>query len=187
MKSWMSWLGAMLLVSLMPLKARSEPIAFLVGEYPSQKVHNDSYVITIDDTNGALISHARQLAAWVQAGEPVATMPDDRIVLTAIEPGVNPINRNWLIPNSDAWNWRPVGEPSFVGSTIEILDGWPTFIEEDVTGWMANTNGYVGLWGYTVIRELGPVAEIPEPSALVLAGLGMVCAVRNCCRRSIGG
>lgn len=173
MSCWKTWLGMMAMICGLQSAARSEPIAFLVGEYPSQKLHNDSYVIVIDDANGPLISHARTLAAWVEAGEPEASMPDDRIVVTEIQPGSNDINRNWLVPHAQPWSWHAVGEPSFVGSTIEILDGWPTFIEDDVPGWMANTNGYVGFWGYTVIRELGPVAEIPEPSALVLAALGL--------------
>lgn len=158
------------LLLVTPLQARSESIAFLVSELPSQVVHGDSYVITIDDNDATRLAQARAIAAWVAAGEPVKNEPMDRIIVTSIAAGANGINRDFLARGLPEWSWHPVGTPEFAGFTAEILDGWPTFVEEDVPGWIANTRGRLGFWSYTVTRELGPTSQIPEPASLTLLG-----------------
>ena len=63
--------------------------------------------------------------------------------------------------------------------TIEILDGWPGFVEQDVNGWIANTNGRVGFWTYTVVAELPapvPALDGHGPAGLVLVLLGGLAA-----------
>lgn len=144
------------------------PIQFLVGE-PSSPQRSDSYVILIDEQDEPRLQRARALVAWVEAGADLAFAPDDRIVWTEIAAGANGINRNLLAPGEPTWSWHPIGTPDFVSFTIEILDGWPSFVESDVDGWMANTGGAIGFWGYTVTREIGPV---PEPNSVWLLLLG---------------
>jgi hypothetical protein len=150
------------------------PIAFLVAERPSQASNNDSYVIVIDDSNTALIGHARSIVAWIQGGENPATEPDDKIIVTAIEKGPNGINRDLLAPGEPLWSWHPVGTPEFFGATIEILDGWPSFVEGDIDGWIANTGGNIGFWSYTVVSELGVV---PEPGTVWLGLYGSILVI----------
>lgn len=142
-------------------------VQFVVAEIPAERVHNDSFVISIDESDTAKLSHARALVEWIAAGAKPEESPGDTIVLADIRPGGDGINRNVLAPGQPAWSWQIEQPISFVGFTIEILDGWPTFVEEDVPGWMANTNGAIGFWGYTVVQEL---PSVPEPTAATLVG-----------------
>jgi hypothetical protein len=80
------------------------------------------------------------------------------------------------------WNWHVVGVDGFFGTTAEILDGWPTFVEDDVSGWIANTQGKIGFWSYTVVEELA----VPEPSGLLLAALGALALLARRQRRQNG-
>lgn len=119
------------------------PAYFLVTEY--QPFHGDSYI---------LLLHA---AADIQMARDIVRDPSgapERIVVAAIEPGTGePPNRD-MLNGGTPWSWHVTEFLGFAGFTIEILDGWPTFIEEDVAGWMANTQGTIGFWNYTVMREL---------------------------------
>jgi hypothetical protein len=123
---------------------RAETIRFLVGESLEQ-VHGDSYVLAL--SNAADIAHARNLISMGRdAGAP--------IVVSHISKGANGINRNYLVPGAPTWSWHLTEFMGFADFTVEILDGWPTYIEGDVDGWIANTNGTIGFWQYTVIAEL---------------------------------
>jgi hypothetical protein len=155
-------------------------IGFVVAEYPFDAVHGDSYVITIDENDADRLSQARKLVDWIEAGANLDEAPDGRIVFTSIAVGSDGINRDTLAAGSPLWSWHPIGEVDFMDITAEVYDGWPTFVEQDIDGWMANTGGAVGFWGYTVVNELG---VIPEPSSLVLITLGIGMMVSR--RRSI--
>lgn len=136
------------------------PVYFLVAELPGQELHRDSFVVGLEDPQH--IAHARDL---------IARGPDlagDPILVATIAPGADGLNRDYRAPNLPPWNWHVVGVDGFFGTTAEILDGWPTFVEDDVSGWIANTQGKIGFWSYTVVEELA----VPEPSGLLLAGLG---------------
>jgi hypothetical protein len=123
---------------------RAETIRFLVAE-AGEPSHGDSYVLPLSDSNA--IAHARKLISMgPDAGEP--------IVVAKIAKGANGINRNYLAAGSPPWSWHLTGFEGFADFTIEILDGWPTYVEGDVDGWIANTNGTIGFWQYTVIAEL---------------------------------
>jgi hypothetical protein len=124
--------------------ARSETVRFLVTEF-DEPFHGDSYVLPLSNPDD--IAHARQL---IEEG-PTIGAP---LVVAKIAKGANGINRNHLAPGSPAWSWHVSGFEGFADNTIEILDGWPTYIEDDVDGWIANTNSYVGFWTYTVTAEL---------------------------------
>ena len=165
---------AFCLVALAPAPARADVVYFVVGEWPGQEIHGDSYVVPIEDPLD--IQHARDLIAL--GPEAVG----DPIVVAAIEAGADGINRDWLALGAPEWSWHVTEFQSFAFATIEIQDGWPGYVESDVAGWIENTNqasapevGYIGFWSYTIIAELPP---IPEPSAIGLTGLLVIFCLR---------
>lgn len=119
---------------------------FLVAEPPSKVVWGDSFVIAL--TNMAHTAHARDLIARGadQAGSP--------IIIANIAAGADGWNRNLRTDSAKAWSWHITGVTGFGDFTAEILDGWPTFVESDVQGWIQNTGGQIGFWNYTVVAEL---------------------------------
>jgi hypothetical protein len=122
-------------------------------------VHGDSYVLPLSDPED--IVHARSLIT-----APAGTLPS--IVIAKVAPGADGINRDYRAPGTPPWSWHVTEFESFADFSIEILDGWPSFIEQDVPGWMANTNSTIGFWNYTVVAEISPV---PEPASAVLLSL----------------
>ena len=156
------------------------PAYFLVAERPGAKWHQDSFVLPLHDEQH--IVHARDLIArgLDAAGE--------SIVFARIAPGSDGINRNLFASDQPLWSWHVTHVHGFGDLGIELIDGWPTFIENDVPGWMSNTAGEIGFWSYTVVSELGgypaiippPAAAVPLPPALpaALATLGAVLAMR---------
>lgn len=138
----------MLWVPLPPAAAGSY---FLVAESEGSEEHGDSFVIYLEkpehiDHARGLIEHGRDF------GQP--------IVLAQIEKGPDAINRDYKRPGAPSWSWRVTGVTGFADITMEILDGWPTFVESDVDGWIENTNGAIGFWSYTVVKELQSVPTL---------------------------
>jgi hypothetical protein len=149
--------------------ARGQTVHFLVAERPEFASNGDSYVLPLTDP--ADIAYARAL---------ITAPPGDlsSIVVANIAPGADGVNRDHLAPGDPPWSWHVSSFVEFADITAEILDGWPSFVEEDVAGWIANTGGMVGFWNYTVIEEL---AAVPEPStaACGLMALTLIAAVRR--------
>ncbi|MCI0333184.1 MAG: hypothetical protein L0228_08175 [Planctomycetes bacterium] len=145
-KSWCAVAcGAVIALTASAQDARAGAIRFLVAEFPGQAQHHDSYVLPLSDP--AAIAHARELIkSGLSAGAP--------IVVAEIAAGANGINRNYLAPGSPPWSWHVTRFESFADFTIEILDGWPGYVEENAERWIANTGGYIGFWTYTVVAEL---------------------------------
>jgi hypothetical protein len=139
---------------------------FLVAERPEFAVHGDSYVLPLVDP--AAIDHARAL---------ITAPPGDlsSIVVARIASGADGVNRDQLASGAPAWSWHVTEFLEFADFTAEILDGWPTFVEEDVDGWIANTGGLIGFWNYTVIAEL-PVVPEPASATLFVAAAAIVVA-----------
>ncbi len=137
------------------------PVYFLVAEFPGQEVHHDSYVLPLDDP--VAIAHARELIALGAAAEA-------RLVTARIAEGADGINRDYRQVGQPEWSWHVTKFLGFADATIEILDGWPTFVESDVPAWNANTQSMIGFWTYTVVEEL---PAVPEPSS---AGLCVMTA-----------
>jgi hypothetical protein len=107
------------------------------------------------------------------------------IVFARIAPGSGGINRDYLVAGAPEWSWHVLSFEGFGDFGIELYDGWPTYVESDVEGWMANTGGYVGFWSYTVVQEL---PQIPEPSALALVTAGLIgTAAARTTRRAAAG
>ncbi|MEM9658217.1 MAG: hypothetical protein AAF961_07645 [Planctomycetota bacterium] len=149
-------LPSLVLALAIPAGADAGMIQFGVAELPGRdQPHGDSFVIEIDEGEVELIEHARALVDWINAGGDPIDSPGATILVTEIASGSDGVNRNYLADSEPPWSWHPVGTPWFSDTTIEILDGWPTFVESDVADWMANTNGFVGFWEYTIVSEIG--------------------------------
>ena len=78
-------------------------------------------------------------------------------MVAQIAKGEDGVNRDYLAPGEPLWSWNVARFDSFADISIELIDGWPTFVEQDVDGWIANTNGYIGFWSYTVVAEVTAV------------------------------
>ena len=143
---------------------------FLVAEAIYEE-HGDSYVLPLSDL--ADIAHAEALIDDPEsAGEP--------IVLAKIAEGGSDgayVNRD-LTGSGAAWSWRITEFVGFADFTIEIYDGWPTYVEDNYDDFVSTTDGMVGFWNYTIVREVAPcelrgtcadaVSEHPPHSPLAL-------------------
>lgn len=124
---------------------QAETAYFVVAEPEQTRVHGDSYILVL--RNEADQAHARELIELgMDAGAP--------IVVAEIAAGSDGLNRDWLAEGMNRWPWHITSFSGFADNTIEILDGWPTFVGQDVMGWIENTNGFIGFWNYTVVAEL---------------------------------
>ncbi|MEA2733574.1 MAG: hypothetical protein QOE14_25 [Humisphaera sp.] len=183
-------MAALVLVSAMAAtRATAAPVYFLVSEFPGQVDHGDSFVLPLEDADD--IAHARDL---VQHGPSIG----GAIVNAEIVAGADNINRDILAPGKPAWSWHISNFGDFADMSIEILDGWPTFIEQDVQGWIDNTGGgsatvgRIAFWNYTVTAELqGPPTDlsivprtaVPLPAALP-AGMAMLAIIGAAIRKT---
>ena len=166
-------IGGCLLATVLASPLVALEIQFGLSELPGDvDPHGDSLVVVIPETETELISHARALVDWVKSGADPMQSPGSTILVTEIALGSDGINRNYLAEGEPLWSWHAVGTPSFADFTIEILDGWPTFVEQDVDAWIANTNGQIGFWGYTVTEEIGPL--VPEPASIGLVSSALL-------------
>ena len=143
-----------------PLSTSASTIYFVVSTPTS--FHGDSYILPLDEASD--IAHARDL---IENGPSIG----GAIAVAHIAPGSDGRNRNVLAPGEPLWSWHVDQFTGFADFTAEILDGWPSYVEQDVFGWISNTNGYIGFWDYTVTAEL---ASVPLPGAFVLFFSGLL-------------
>ena len=152
--------------------ARAGTVYFVVAERPGAAEHGDSFVLPLSAE--ADIAHARDL---------IARGPDAAgasIVFAEIVAGADGVNRDVFAEGEPLWNWHVSALEGFGDGGIELVDGTPTLVEEDVQGWIVNTRrtedsavGHVGFWGYTVVAEL-EAASVPPPAALPAGVIGLV-------------
>jgi hypothetical protein len=150
-------LGLLSLLSLLSCSDSKENtpevVYFLVAE--TEVVHGDSYILPL--TKPADIQQARQLIA----------NQESKIVVAEISKGPAdpyPVNRDLTHPRT--WSWHVSEFIGFADIGIEILDGWPTYVEDHYDEWVAitkgpNGKGRIGFWSYTVVREIEPL-ELTE-------------------------
>jgi hypothetical protein len=134
-----------------PAGGQTDPtILFLVAgpEHPG----GDSYVLPLTDP--AHIAHADSLI--LEGPEGLAS-----IAVAEIAAGADGINRDHLAPGKPEWSWHVTRFVEFADFTIEICDGSPALVENDVPGWIENTGGTICFWTYTVVQNLGPVPAEP--------------------------
>jgi hypothetical protein len=156
---------AVVLCGVVPSLARAGTTYFLVAERPGTVEHGDSFVLPLERADD--IAHARDLVRF--GAEKVG----GGLIGADVVAGADGINRNILDPAKPAWSWHVSKFDGFGDVSIELVDGWPGFIEQDVHGWLDNTGGghidldedgipdtghattgRVGFWNYTVVAEL---------------------------------
>ena len=182
-----------LLTGVLSGAARSDAATtyFLVAERPGQAVNGDSFVLPL--TESADVSHARDLISLGpdNAGAPIA--------FARIAAGTDGINRDLLAPDQHDWSWHVTEFQGFGDVGIEILDGWPSYVEQNRDTWLRETNSSIGFWSYTVVRELPnypavvpppPANAIPLPAAFPIGAItlaGALAARRLVLRRGERG
>lgn len=111
--------------------------------------HGDSFVLPLSDP--ADIAHAKALIRNPdRAGAP--------IVVAKIAEGSSDgayTNRD-LLGGGAPWSWHVSEFLDFSDFTIEIYDGWPGYVEDNYDEYVSNTNGIIGFWSYTIVREVAP-------------------------------
>ena len=157
----MPWIaaGAGLLVWLGAGTAAAT-VEFQVSRIPGFGGLDQAYVLPLADP--ADIAHARALVSeGIAAGAP--------LVVAKIAAGADGVNRNTLAPGEPPWSWHVTEFQAFGDMAIELCDGSPQMVENDVAGWIANTGGQICFWSYTVTAELPvEVPALPSGPALVL-------------------
>ena len=163
-------------VGLMSMSAQAGPTYFVVAERPDVAELHDSFVVPLTDADD--VAHARDL---------IARGPDaagSGIVFASVVAGADGINRNVLAAGEPPWHWHVSEFEGFGDFGIELIDGNPTFLENDVAGWIQNTRrddgnvGHIGFWNYTIVAELGggPVT-IPLPAGFGTGAVGLLAIV----------
>jgi hypothetical protein len=155
----------LLILSNISAVATASPVYFVVSDINNN--HNDSYVIGLE--NEYEIAHARNLIEFGPSA-------GGSILIADIAAGSDGINRNVQAAGEPLWNWHVTQFLGFADFTAEIYDAWPSYVESDVGGWIANTGGRIGFWNYTVTQE---ITAVPVPAAVwlfgsALAGLGWI-------------
>src|SRR2546425_1173864 len=107
--------------------ARADTNYFLVADSSGRL--SGSYVLPL--TNPVQIAHARKL---IQQG-PAAGQP---IVTATISAGFDCINRDYRAQGAPAWSWHVTRCCGFADFTIELCDGTPATVEQEVNRWMDN-------------------------------------------------
>jgi hypothetical protein len=134
-------------------KPQADPalVYFLVTETDVE--HGDSYILPLKDAEA--IAEARAIIA----------NNEKKIILAEISNDPNEkysLNKDLL--KNRTWSWHIVSFNGFVDTSIEILDGWPAYVEDNYSEWVENTkgdgtNGNIGFWNYTLEREV-PADEL---------------------------
>ena len=135
-------------------------VYFQVAEFQLPYYRNDSYVLPLSDPQD--IAYARGL---IGTGPPIGF---SRIVVADIEAGSDGINRDFRAPGAPLWSWHVIEFIGFADYTAEILDGCPTYIEQEYKEKPPGTRGSIGFWSYTVVAELDPsLFPVPIPSSFL--------------------
>jgi len=156
--------------------ARAGTTYFAVAERQGVEEHHDSFVLPLSNPSDVL--HARDLIA---RGPDVAGAP---IVFASVVAGADGINRNTLAAGQPLWHWHVSEFEGFGDIGIELTDGNPTLLEEDVQGWIENTRrspdgdvGHIGFWNYTVVAEVDGPAAVPLPPGVGTGAVGLLAVV----------
>jgi hypothetical protein len=157
MPKFVSWVFLLVLFAAAP--SRAETVWFEVAEIADDGDERDeAFLLPLSDP--AHIAQARSLIAQGPGGS-VGSIVSARIAL-----GPDGLNRDTRAPGEPLWSWYVSEFLGFADSAIELCDGWPGFIQQDVAAFIANTNGQICFWGYTVKRELNAAPRFRINEAL---------------------
>jgi hypothetical protein len=135
-------------------RAAADTVWFEVGA--SDPAFPESFLLPLSDPGHIAQARARLAGG---AGSGVGS-----IAVALIRAGGDGLNRNRRAARQPLWSWHVSEFLGFADSAIEICDGWPGFIEQDPEAFIANTNGTICLWGYSVTGELAlpPTMAVSE-------------------------
>ena len=136
------WLASVVVAS----SAAAETRWFVISETDQPPAHNDAYLLPLSDPDA--IAQARVLVEKGPGNEVGS------IATVKIAAGADGFNRNVLAEGEPLWSWHVAEFVGFSDFAIELCDGWPGFIEDDVDAFIDNTDATVCFWGYTVTAEL---------------------------------
>lgn len=127
-------------------------VFFLVSEMTAEK--GDSFILALADS--ADIAYARGIVADRDSEE-----LEKLVVAKVVRSKGNEEHLNKDLLRNTTWSWKISEFEGFYGSTIEILDGGPQDLQNDMDWWIDNTSddpdyGVIGFWNYTVVREVTP-------------------------------
>lgn len=122
-----------------------ETVYFLVAE-KGKPLHSDSYILPLSAKES--IEYARLIISN-------PNLAPAQIIFAEIDRG----NSDGIICNNDLiggtkLNWHIKNFIGFGEMGIEILDGWPLYVNDNLEDWMSQTGGRIGFWNYTIIREV---------------------------------
>jgi hypothetical protein len=126
-------------------------VYFLVAE--TNPVHGDSFILPLKSE-----SDIEQARAMILAEE-------SPIIVAEISKNDNDhYSLNKDLSNNRKWSWHITEFLGFADNTVEILDGWPEYVEENYNDWVRTTKGEngkgrIGFWSYTLVREV-PYSEL---------------------------
>ncbi|MAJ61528.1 MAG: hypothetical protein CBC48_17210 [bacterium TMED88] len=138
---------------------------FVVSEIGRPCFHCDSFLLPLTDPQD--IADARFLVANGPGGS-VGSIP-----VVELTVGSDGRNRDVLAAGEPLWDWHVSGFEGFGEIAIELCDGWPGFIEEDPSAFIANTGGQFCPWSYTVTAELPAPPAVPVLSHWARLGAGL--------------
>jgi len=148
---------ALALSIVLPARAADPPpVWFVVAE--RNVGHNDSFLLPLTDP--ADIAQAR---ARIAQGDASGV---GSIAVLDIASGSDGLNRDVRADGAPLWSWHVVRFHGFADNAIELCDGWPGFIEQNVAAFIANTGGTVCFWGYSVVAELSQAPRFAINEAL---------------------
>lgn len=159
-------LGGLVLLSpkapapaIAPSLVPSTAVEFVVAE-KGTPFHGDSYILPLTDP--ADIREARDILHGLNG---IKT-----ICVPVIADGADGINRNVLAAGEPLWTWHVIDFLGFAETTAEVLDGWPTYVEQHKGAYIhfppdGDGTGLIGFWSYTVDEELGPGPGMAPPTA----------------------
>ncbi len=115
--------------------------------------HMDSYILPLRDPDDI-----------ADADDIVNGISRNRIVVAKIDYGNGDgiyLNKDLAGSGNIIWSWHVTEFEGFADVTIEILDGNPAIVENDIEKWMGITGGVIGFWNYTVTRRVD-ISEIKK-------------------------
>jgi hypothetical protein len=149
-------LTSLLLMSLVATTARAETVWFVMAEV--QEFHGDSFLLPLSDPEHIAQARAR-LAQGAASG--VGSIASARIAA-----GADGLNRDVRAPGAPLWSWHVTAFDGFADATIELCDGWPTFVERDPVAFIRNTGGAICFWSYQLVAELPAAPAFAVSDAL---------------------
>jgi len=124
---------------------------FLIGEAIPQ--HGDTFILPL--------SNESDILAALEILKQDLSERKRIVVAKIVKGGITGeyANKDLLDENKRIWSWRVSEFVGFADISAELYDGWPTYVESNLDEWIKNTNGKIGFWSYTVLREV-PVSEL---------------------------